>query len=97
MHGTNCFQTGDLVELDTRKEILRRCSTNACKNKEKKMKTNINVFFQKFFEKKEIEAIYKKINNEVNREMRENTVDYELVLEKIFERELVNIEGFCTC
>lgn len=92
IQGTNYFQTGDLVELDTEKEILRRYSSNASEDKEQKMNANIDSFFQKFFEQNEIEAIYRKIDNEVNREMRENTADYEFVLEKIFEKELVNIE-----
>lgn len=91
LQGTVHFQTGDLVELDTEKEILKHCSSSLYKDTKEKMNTNINIFLQRFFEKSEIEAIYRKIDTEVNREMRENCVDYEFLLEKIFIKELENV------
>lgn len=86
--GTTLFQTGEVVELDTEKEILKHCILDTCKGTTDQMNNDLDNALRKYLTDSEIETVYGNIDSEVNRDIKENAVDYESVLENVFLEEL---------
>ena len=86
--GTTLFQTGEVVELDTEKGILKHCILDTFEETTIMMNNDLDNSLRKYLTDSEIEAVYRNVDSEVNRDIKENAIDYEGVLENIFLEEL---------